>query len=351
MLKAISKTLCSIAVMAVAGGALAEKGEPWITDMDQAQKIAKTENKDIFVYFTGSDWCGWCIKLDEEVLSKPAFIDYAKDNLVLVELDFPSDEDLISEEQLEHNEEWQDRFEPQGFPTVYLTDHTAAAYAITGYEEGGADSYIKNLKAFRDGQEATAKLAAKAAKASGLERARLLDQLLEHPGVIIEDRNDKVVEIAKLSKGQDDALFKKYNAMVLSQQINEAVMAIGRDISNEERLEKVLGVFNDYKHLKQGSSLESLLAQLGDSFIGADQGKEGVAFMQSVIADSSYSMGMRQSAALFKGIINANTSGGAKKDSLSYFDHAITMDPESIPGKRAKSFKERMLKATASDAQ
>ncbi|MDM3871716.1 thioredoxin family protein [Porticoccus sp. W117] len=351
MLKAISKTLCSIAVMTVAGGALAAKPEPWITDMDQAQKTAKAEGKDIFVYFTGSDWCGWCIKLDEEVLSKPVFVDYAKKNLVLVELDFPNDEELISEEQLEHNEEWQEVFQPEGFPSIYLTDSNAKSYAMTGYEEGGAEKYIANLQALRDGKQATAKLQKQIAKASGVERARLLDKLVSNDSAIVDDREGKIIEIAELSKGKDDALFNKYNAILTSQKIAKDMKAIGRDISKEERLEKVLAVFDNYKHLKEGHDLERLLAQLGDSFIGADQGENGVNFMQSVVADDSYSMGMRQSAALFKGIINANTTGGSQQDSLSYYEHAISMDPESGPGQRAKSFKKRMQEEAASNAQ
>ncbi|MGS2724677.1 thioredoxin family protein [Porticoccus sp. GXU_MW_L64] len=349
MLKAISKTLCSVAVMAIAGSALAAKPEPWITNMDQAQKTAAAEGKDIFVYFTGSDWCGWCIKLDEEVLSKPAFVDYAKENLVLVELDFPNDEELISEEQLEHNEEWQETFQPKGFPTIYLTDANAKSYAVTGYKSGGPENYIANLKAMREGKQAIAKLQAQIANASGLERARLLDQLLDTDGAIIEDREGKVTEITELAKGKDADLYNKYNAILLGQKINSDMRAIGRDVSGDEKLEKVLAVFNKYSHLKQGPDLETLLAKLGDSFIGADQGKDGVAFMDSVITDTTFSDSMRQSAALFKGIINANTTGGTQEASLKYFDAAIAMDPDSSQGQRAKSFKKRTMETEAGD--
>ena len=61
----------------------------WETDYKKAQDQAKAGNKLVLLDFTGSDWCGWCIKLDREVFSKPEFKDYATKNLVLVELDFP----------------------------------------------------------------------------------------------------------------------------------------------------------------------------------------------------------------------------------------------------------------------
>ena len=61
----------------------------WLTDLPKAQAKAKAENKLIMLDFTGSDWCGWCIKLNKEVFSKPDFAEFARKNLVAVEVDFP----------------------------------------------------------------------------------------------------------------------------------------------------------------------------------------------------------------------------------------------------------------------
>ena len=61
--------------------------EGWIADFDEAVKLAKAEKKDLFVDFTGSDWCGWCKKLDAEVFSKEEFLTAAKKSFVLVALD------------------------------------------------------------------------------------------------------------------------------------------------------------------------------------------------------------------------------------------------------------------------
>ena len=63
----------------------------WHTDMNKAMKISKKEKKPLMLFFTGSDWCGWCIKLQKEVFFTPKFEKWAKDNVVLVELDFPEE--------------------------------------------------------------------------------------------------------------------------------------------------------------------------------------------------------------------------------------------------------------------
>ena len=61
----------------------------WYTNLEEAVKIATVNQKSILVDFTGSDWCIWCHRLDDEVFSKKEFSDWAKKNLVLVKLDFP----------------------------------------------------------------------------------------------------------------------------------------------------------------------------------------------------------------------------------------------------------------------
>ncbi len=61
----------------------------WLSNYQKAQQEAKANNKFLLLDFTGSDWCGWCKKFDREILSQSQFKDYARENLVLVELDFP----------------------------------------------------------------------------------------------------------------------------------------------------------------------------------------------------------------------------------------------------------------------
>ena len=74
----------------------------WLTNLEEAKKIAKKEHKPILLYFTGSDWCAPCKALEENVFTTERFIYYA-DNLVLVKVDIPRAIDIISKKQLKYN--------------------------------------------------------------------------------------------------------------------------------------------------------------------------------------------------------------------------------------------------------
>ena len=89
----------------------------WQTDFKAAQAQAKKEKKFLLVDFTGSDWCGWCIKLHNEVFDKEAFKSEAPKQFVLVELDFPHQKKQ-SDELKKQNKELSEKYNIEGFPTV-----------------------------------------------------------------------------------------------------------------------------------------------------------------------------------------------------------------------------------------
>ena len=80
-------------------------GAGWSHDVDAALKQAKKEGKDVLMDFTGSDWCGWCIRLNKEVFSQKEFLPAVTKNFVLVELDFPRKKQL-SPEIKKQNAKW-----------------------------------------------------------------------------------------------------------------------------------------------------------------------------------------------------------------------------------------------------
>ena len=98
-----------------------EKSLDWHTDLEKAKKIAGSEKKNILVYFTGSDWCGWCKRLQATVFRKPTFAAWAKENVVLLELDFPRRKQLPPE-IAQQNQQLQGFFRPQGYPTIWIFD-------------------------------------------------------------------------------------------------------------------------------------------------------------------------------------------------------------------------------------
>ncbi len=129
----------------------------WYTSLVEAQKVSNEKKKPIFAFFTGSDWCGWCQKLHHDVLDKQAFIEWAKKNVILLELDYPRRKQLSPELQ-QQNGELQQIFKVQGYPTVWLfnlTDDPAtkkkniSAFGSLGYPQG-AEAGKEEVKFLKD---------------------------------------------------------------------------------------------------------------------------------------------------------------------------------------------------------
>jgi thioredoxin-related protein len=140
-----------IAIGLLASWALLSAGAAectWMTDLSKAQAKAKQEKKLVLVDFTGSDWCGFCIKLNKEVFSKPEFAEYAEKNFVLVEVDFPRQKKL-SEEQQKANAALKEKYAASsGYPTIVLLDADGKKLGQeVGYHPGsGPKDYIAKLE-------------------------------------------------------------------------------------------------------------------------------------------------------------------------------------------------------------
>ncbi len=117
----------------------------WLTDVPKAQAQAKTDNKLVLMDFTGSDWCGWCMKLDKETFSQPEFADYAKKNLVLVQLDFPAHKEQ-SDDLKSANKALAKKYSIDGYPTlIALKPDGTVVWTQVGYLAGGPSAMIAKL--------------------------------------------------------------------------------------------------------------------------------------------------------------------------------------------------------------
>ncbi len=117
----------------------------WYDNLEKAEQVAQNENRPILVDFTGSDWCIWCKRLDNEVFSKDEFINYANENLVLVKIDFPQNIDQSVATKY-YNQQLAQKFGVQGFPTIILLKSDGEPIAATGYQAGGAANYVEHIK-------------------------------------------------------------------------------------------------------------------------------------------------------------------------------------------------------------
>jgi thioredoxin-related protein len=126
-------------------GNLVAADAQWLTSVPDAQALAKKENKLVLMDFTGSDWCSWCKKLDAEVFTKSQFIDYAKANLVLVQVDFPNSKPQSPELQ-KANKALQSKYKVDGYPTlVVIKPDGTVVWQQVGYLAGGPPAVIAEL--------------------------------------------------------------------------------------------------------------------------------------------------------------------------------------------------------------
>jgi thioredoxin-related protein len=143
----MKKLACGMAValtlLSAAGAEL-----QWLTDLPKAQAQAKAEKKLVLLDFTGSDWCGWCIKLNKEVFSTPEFAGYAKTNLVLMEVDFPRQKKLPANVKTA-NEALLKKYGVEGFPTIIVLNGEGKKVGELNYEPGGPKVFIKSLEALK----------------------------------------------------------------------------------------------------------------------------------------------------------------------------------------------------------
>ena len=113
----------------------------WETDINKAILVSNKTKKPMLLFFTGSDWCGWCIRLQKEVLKTPEFATWAKKNVVLVELDFPRGKSQ-SEQIKNQNTILQQKFEIEGFPTIHFATAKSNKKKEVSYTKIGNTGYV-----------------------------------------------------------------------------------------------------------------------------------------------------------------------------------------------------------------
>lgn len=117
----------------------------WMTDLKVASDRAYAENRAVLINFTGSDWCGWCIKLKKEVFDTSEFNAFAERHLMLVEIDFPNNKPM-SAAQRAANKELANRYGVQGYPTIVLLNSKGSEVGRLGYMRGGPKAFIAAVR-------------------------------------------------------------------------------------------------------------------------------------------------------------------------------------------------------------
>lgn len=219
----IRKQLLIAAAALLSTTAARAAGDQWTNDFSAATEKAAKEGKDLLIDFTGSDWCGWCIKLKEEVFQHEAFKEGVADDYVLVELDFPrSDEALakLSDETKAQNQRLQQKYQVQGFPTILLTDPQGRPYAKTGYQEGGPEAYLDHLASLQKNKAARDAAFAAAEEKEGVSKAEALFEGLQEVPEDYRLHYEGVITTIKENDPEDST------GLIAAQKMQEAMMEL-----------------------------------------------------------------------------------------------------------------------------
>ncbi|GAA5484134.1 thioredoxin family protein [Haloferula sargassicola] len=282
--------------------------EGWTEDFDAAKAEAAKDNESLLMDFTGSDWCGWCKKLDAEVFSKDAFKEGVEDKFVLVSLDFPQDKSNLSEETQAQNDKLQEKYGIQGFPTIVLADEQGRPFATTGYQEGGAESYVKHLDELLENRKTRDEAFKKAEDLKGEEKAQALVDALT-------------------AMQLDDAMVAEFYSGVID------------DIKAADPDDKT-GFAAKMEAKKQYSDFEMKLNEFARS--GDHEG--ALNYVDETLKADKFSGEQKQQILTIKGMILAQL--GRFDDALPVLDDAKAVAPDSEVGSRIDMIKERIGQMT-----
>jgi serine/threonine-protein kinase len=183
----------------------------WNPDIEAAKLQAAREKKDLFVYFTGSDWCGWCLLVRRDVFGKDAFIDYVPRHFVLVELDFPKHKPPPKD--YARNYELFQRWGLEGFPSLILADAHGRPYANLrdGQVRDDAAAYVQRMEKLRQVRISRDEFLTQALGLEGMEKAHKLDKALNLiPSSFQPEYQETVAQICELDANDKAGLRSRY---------------------------------------------------------------------------------------------------------------------------------------------
>jgi thiol-disulfide isomerase/thioredoxin len=127
-------------------------GLKWTTDYPHALAQAKEQHRQVFLFFTGSDWCVWCKRLQNEILTTPEFIRFAREKFILVELDFPRKK-VLPKAVRAQNDKLAEKYGLEVYPTVIVLDSSGTKVGQVGYQPGGPGPFVEKLSKLQPSSE------------------------------------------------------------------------------------------------------------------------------------------------------------------------------------------------------
>jgi len=283
------------------GTVMPEDEGVWLVNVEYAKKIAAEKNIKLLLFFTGSDWCGWCKRLHSEVLDDEEFQKELVKLFVPVKLDFPSPSRIKFPEAVKkaYDEEMK-RYGVRGFPTLIIAEADGTPIAGCGYQAGGPEPYMSMLKTILE-------------KRTELEAK--VDELKEGGEEAAKELYDVLEEYA--SKFQQypcvkDGLKKFYDIC------KEKNPEISRTLERSEKVRERLAELDKQYHLGEGEN---------PAEVNPDTAEQAAADYKAVIdsfgLDGQAKQEVLMKIALLYSIIQEDDKA------QTYVDEAVEADPES----------------------
>ena len=206
----------AVGTAAILSLSAAQADEGWVVDFEKAKVQAVKEGKSILMEFTGSDWCPPCKALHKNVLSQDVFKTEMPKNFILLKLDSPRDKSKQTPEEIEQYKVLSAKYGIQGVPTIFLADAKGRPYYQTvGYSGDPADQYVANLKEQLGTLTKRDAAFAKAEKASGAEKAKMLAEGLSlvDDEMALKTYGDVVSQIIELDADNKAGLKAKFEGL------------------------------------------------------------------------------------------------------------------------------------------
>lgn len=291
----------------------AAQDDLWLQDFAAAKAKAKAENKHLLLDFTGSDWCIWCKRLDGEVFSTDAFKQAAPKDFILVKLDYPNDESLVTAEVKEQNARLQTEYAVEGYPTVLLTDADGRPFAKTGYQPGGAEAYLPHLAELKQQKTTYDAAMLKAKELKGGERATALHAALSalDEELVLQHYKQELDELLALDADGKAGVKAKWDEKIAEHKVKQQI----------QELQQEAGKF------AQAGEWDKLIARMDEIAKPADAPKH-----------------LKQFAVFFKGIAIMESTGNADAAAVE-LKKAKEIDAESEVGQQIDGIIEQMKEA------
>ena len=228
----------------------AQAGEGWLDDFEKARLQAREQHKDLLLEFTGSDWCGPCIRLHKEVMGEAEFQSAAQKSYVLLVVDLPRGADVISAKTKAQNEKLHKIYAVNSWPTIFLADAEGRPYARTkDYRPGGPSLYLEHLATLQANKSARDQAFARAREVAGAARARQLDQGLRLCGEFIPMEPYKAIvdEIIAADADNEAGLHMRWRTRRATDQLEIDLPRLGQSGQWQALVDRITGFLGEYE--------------------------------------------------------------------------------------------------------